>query len=95
MNFGSCEFPKSVTSRSVFEEGHALTPVERIDCRGEARCLAGESCQNDMIARMRHHLGERHARITGRTAAFEHGVIARRHEAFDPSRERRRRVEER
>lgn len=95
MNFGRFEFPKSVTGRSVLEEGHTLPPVKRIDCRCEACRFAGESRQNDMAARMRHHVGERRTGVAGRAASLENGVLARRHETVDPPCERNRRIERR
>ena len=95
MNFTSFEFPKLVTGRRVFKERHTLPPVKRIDCGGKARGLAGESRQDDMAAGMRHHVGERRARVAGRSAAFEHRIVARGNETVDPASKGRCGIEER
>ena len=95
MNFTSFEFPKLVTGRRVFKERHTLPPVKRIDCGGKARGLAGKTRQDDMAAGMRHHVGERRARVAGRPAAFEHRIVARGNETVDPASKGRCGIEER
>ncbi len=58
MNFESVKLSKSMTCRSVFKEGQALTPMKRIDHRCKTCGFTRKSSKNDMIARIRHHVGE-------------------------------------
>src|SRR5687768_768097 len=95
MNFGSIELPEFVTGRSILQERDVLPSVERIDRRCQACGLAGEPCQDDVTARMRHHVGERRARVARRAIPLEYRVIACWGEPVDPTRERRRRIEKR
>ena len=95
MNFESVKLPKSMTCRSVFKEGQALPSMKRVDHRCKTGGFTRKSCQNDMISRMSHHVGERRTGIAGRTPPLEHRIVTGWLEPFDPTRERRRGIEKR